>query len=502
MAYNTPTTSVSELIGQTSGIVSGSTPGMTNETWLGNLAGDNGGSTDVTTFIGASAGDTATNAGGSTFVGSESGKGATDAADSVFYGFQSGLNAVNASNSLFLGFAAGSGATNAQNSIFIGNATGVNDTVDNTGGSTSIVIGNGASTGGNINSIVIGNQGQNTLPNQFLVPISYTEVSLGRMDGGPFQGLSLSAANNSVLLGTNNGIAFTIDGVNAVSTINSAGTPGLSLDFTNEDFVLGNKNTNTYLDVNGGTGNVNAFIQSGANSFQVLDNGNSGLPAATFGTSLSQIGDIAFSGTGTVFNVDPIGGLIESHVSSQFNVFDATTHKYISIDPSGGNSFFGPFSVSGLDQGLWVDTNAQINSLKSPGGTNITNTLGDIYFGVDITNKKLLMPNTIIESVDAEPYGSTINLVAGMAGENMVTFGPSGGGASTINLPTGTNADVGTRFTASDLGGAVAANNVTIDAGTGNTITGPGGTAQTFILNTNGTSVTLIKATSTKWMII
>lgn len=251
-----------------------------------------------------------------------------------------------------------------------------------------------------------------------------------------------------------------------------------------------------------GNGNTNAYVQGPSYGFQVIDSGNSGLPSANFSTSLSQIGDIAGIGTGTVFNVDPIGGLIESHVSGQFNVFDATTHKYISIDPSGGNSFFGPFSVSGLDQGLWVDTNAQINSLKSPGGTNITNTLGDIYFGVDIQNKALLMPNTIVESVDAEPYGSTINLAAGMAGENMVTFGPSGGGASTINLPTGTNAYVGTRFTASDLGGAVAANNVTIDAGTGNTITGTGGTAQTFILNTNGTSVTLIKATSTKWMII
>lgn len=201
-----------------------------------------------------------------------------------------------------------------------------------------------------------------------------------------------------------------------------------------------------------GNGNTDAYVQGPSYGFQVLDSGNSGLPSADFSTVLSQIGDIAGIGTGTVFNVDPIGGVIDAHVSDSFNVFNGTNTK---------------------------------------------------YFEVDTVAKNIISQGTMVESnIGSTTYGGTLNYTAGFAGKSRAYFSGSHSGSATgLLLPTGTNASIGTKFTVDDLGGLATTDPITIDAGSSNTITGPLGTAQTFVLTTSGTSVSIIKLTSTAWMI-
>lgn len=71
-------------------------------------------------------------------------------------------------------------------------------------------------------------------------------------------------------------------------------------------------------------------------------------------------------------------------------------------------------------------------------------------------------------------------------------------GATTINLPTGTNAAIGTVVIVSDLDAIAAANHITIDAGASNTINAATN-AQTFVMATNGQSISLQKVTATAW---
>lgn len=234
------------LIGQTSGIISNPAGLGTFETWLGELAG-NGVTSSVafnSTFLGYQSGDTATGAYDSVFVGDNAGALATDAHDSVFLGEYTGWSAFNADNSIFIGNAtgeqaenadnsifmgtgSGSNATNANNSIFIGESSGFHDSVDNSGGSYSILIGANTSTDGNIDSVAIGTGAVNTLANQFLVSsptAPFTDVSiesLGDWSIGDYNG----GANNVKLLGDNSSATivghvniydlFTLNGIGA-----------------------------------------------------------------------------------------------------------------------------------------------------------------------------------------------------------------------------------------------------------------------------------------------
>ncbi len=93
-------------------------------TWMGNGAGQNGGSTDNTVFIGIGAGDNADNADYSNFIGTGAGLNATNADHSNFFGQLAGCNATDADNANFFGYRAGCGATAANNSNFFGNSSG------------------------------------------------------------------------------------------------------------------------------------------------------------------------------------------------------------------------------------------------------------------------------------------------------------------------------------------------------------------------------------------
>jgi len=77
----------------------------------------------------------------------------------------------------------------------------------------------------------------------------------------------------------------------------------------------------------------------------------------------------------------------------------------------------------------------------------------------------------------------------------------TGTGATTIILPTGTNDPIGTIVIVKDLDAISASGSpITVDAGIGNTINA-GLIAQTFIINTNGMSLTIKKVTATAWAV-
>jgi hypothetical protein len=101
--------------------------------------------------------------------------------------------------------------------------------------------------------------------------------------------------------------------------------------------------------------------------------------------------------------------------------------------------------------------------------------------------------------IDLVDYGTTTNLTLA---DYDIQVGAAGTGATTINLPTGTNAPVGTVYIIKDFGGAGVVNLITIDAGTGNTIHAVL-TAQTLAFSSlsAGAAVTLKKVTATAWSV-
>jgi hypothetical protein len=149
-------------------VVIGSTNSLGSETWLGANAGGGSGSTTSTVFIGDNA----------------------------------GINAGNASYSVFLGKNAGSGASGANDSIFIGNGAGQSDTVNDSSGGTSILIGENTSTGARPNSIALGTGATNTASNQFMVGSSGTPITSMVITG---------ASGQTCLLQPGTGVSCTSD---------------------------------------------------------------------------------------------------------------------------------------------------------------------------------------------------------------------------------------------------------------------------------------------------
>ncbi len=159
----------------------------TDSNFMGYRAGKLATNASYSNFFGTSAGQDATNAADSVFIGNQTGNGATNATSSIFIGGGAGQNAVDAefsvflgagagygtlnfaaSNSFFVGANAGGNAANAANSIFLGERAGESDTVDNTTGGYSILLGPYTDTGNFSNSIAMGRGATNTASNQLV----------------------------------------------------------------------------------------------------------------------------------------------------------------------------------------------------------------------------------------------------------------------------------------------------------------------------------------------
>ncbi len=183
---STSTNSDSVALGIGAGQGAGPTPALINSIFLAPYAGNGAATVSSSNFIGVSAGSGAANISNSVFIstnagvnsddiigtvilGNGAGGGANTVDDSLFLGSGTGTGATSTSDSIFIGTDAGSSTNNASNSIFIGHAAGNNDTVSNTAGHTSILIGESTSTGGFSDSIALGQGAINTASNEFMI---------------------------------------------------------------------------------------------------------------------------------------------------------------------------------------------------------------------------------------------------------------------------------------------------------------------------------------------
>ena len=147
-------------------IINTSSQAGAQSNFIGYLAGQSSNIAQSSNFIGFRAGYLTTNTNFSNFIGYNAGDGATNANYSNFLGDNAGYTSINANYSNFIGYSAGNNSPNANNSIFIGKSAGQTDTVNNTGGKSSILIGDYSSTGGNSDSIAIGKGTKNSTSGQ------------------------------------------------------------------------------------------------------------------------------------------------------------------------------------------------------------------------------------------------------------------------------------------------------------------------------------------------
>ncbi len=339
--------------------------GSFSSNFFGNGAGYNASAAQYSNFYGYDAGNSATNANSSNFFGLTSGKQATNANNSNFFGNSAGLQATNASNSnffgpsagylavnashsSFIGDSAGASATNAANSLFIGSHSGENDTVDNTGGSFSVAIGNYSGTGGFANSIALGNGVINSAANQlnvgnvlFASGLYSSNVRssapqaagrLGVATSSPYARLSIQANN-----GDTNTTLFAIGSstASATTTLFSVSNTGL---VTGGNYSLTNGTTTGSLAVTASTtiaGQLNAVggatlgaLTLGALPGTILSTNGSGVTQAT-----TVSAPLSFSGS--TLSITQSGLAQNGYLSStDFNTFN---NKISSTSLSGGN---------------------------------------------------------------------------------------------------------------------------------------------------------------------
>lgn len=135
-------------------------------------------------------------------------------------------------------------------------------------------------------------------------------------------------------------------------------------------------------------------------------------------------------------------------------------------------------------------------------------TAGSGKMSVDVTNvanRHRTEPNTdgyysIAATITTPAYGTTVNQAATILvnGATLDAEFHTGTGATGYLLPTGVNAEVGSIVKICDLDAIAVTSNITIDAGTGNTINATT-VAQTKVMNVSGSCYTLKKVTSTAW---
>ncbi len=289
-----------------------------NSNFLGYVAGENATNASDSTFMGAYAGSGATNADSSVFIGGGAGQNAVDAEFSVFLGSGAGYGTLNfaASYSFFVGSNAGGNAANASNSIFIGERAGENDTVDNTTGGYSILLGPYTDTGNFSNSIAMGRGATNTASNQLVFGSDDTNSSIG-----------------TVFFGT---------GVTATSpvgvVINGSGASGTDI-------------AGASLTLAGGKATGNAL--GGSLIFQTSDAGASGATLQSLTTKMTLLpsGFFGINDTTPDYRLD-IETDVASYVANFFNDGNATTRSGILIQ--GGlddHTAVGPSTLIGFQDG-------------------------------------------------------------------------------------------------------------------------------------------------------
>ncbi len=278
-----------------------------NSNFVGQQAGYHADNAYSGNFIGNNAGFYATSAYNSNFIGREAGQSATDAYNANFFGFGAGEGAVSANNSFFVGYQAGLSADNANNSIFLGYNAGLNDSVNNSGGGTSILIGDNTSTGGYSNSIAIGAAAANTAANQLVVgsassPINEMYLGLNSTNAYPIlygnvNGVGIGTTNPLTRLQVNGNITA-YDEANRYTSIVAGPISGSHVGI-HWDSVAQSGSIQTASDsyplLIGGSETI--FSPSGVEAMRIASGGNVGIGATTPAYKLDVGGDINFTGT-------------------------------------------------------------------------------------------------------------------------------------------------------------------------------------------------------------
>jgi len=185
--------------------------------------------------------------------------------------------------------------------------------------------------------------------------------------------------------------------------------------------------------------------------------------------------DSYFTGNATNSLVQ-FADITNSIVTSTFNT---ATASYLEL----ANSVSGATTVAKVeDQVVTLGTTA--------GGNGTTAVLDDV-------NQNIALYKSQVRTVDVVAYNTTNTI--GLGYFHVAHSGSTGAVTDTLDTA---NFPVGTILVISDVDGIASTSNITIDADTGNTINGAGGSAQTLILNVDFSSVTIQLVNATTWMVI
>jgi hypothetical protein len=290
---------------------------------LSNFFGFNSGRNAVdavsSNFFGPSAGYDATSASYSNFFGSGAGVEAVNASNSNFFGQGTGGQAAKASYSNFFGYGTGAGAVGAMNSTIIGSFSGFNDTVDNTTGGWSILLGPCLTTGGYSNSVLIGGGSSaydcntatqfqsNTKTNQFMLADTITDV---RWSGVEYTLPSAQGGAGEVLTNDGSGVLSWDTGIIAIGgSGNTLYSPGLGAGeghttFGNNVFLgadTGDGATgvygSTFIGPFAGTNATNAY----SSSFIGISAGNDATNASSSIFAGESAGRLAVNASNSIF---------------------------------------------------------------------------------------------------------------------------------------------------------------------------------------------------------
>lgn len=263
---------------------------------------------------------------------------------------------------------------------------------------------------------------------------------------------------------------------------------GGSMDFS----ALSNLSADaSFLNINPGTitvGNVDqaqlAINQTtqiltfdGTDAFSVF--GNTVMKVEAFNGSRQEnrfrAGDVAGTGTGTLWDVYDRDGQITGTLNSFFIIQDVTFNPMIS-----GDTLSKIISIGAVGTGTELTINPSAGMVFNDSG--------------GFTSQFLRLTSNV--------YGFNLGTVS-FTGENTSIIFSGGTGAITALLPTtGENFQDGTLLMVMDGDGIAAANTITIDAGSGNTINDNGVIAQTTIIDSNGGSKIFYKISSTGWLVV
>lgn len=237
------------------------------------------------------------------------------------------------------------------------------------------------------------------------------------------------------------------------------------------------------------------------------------------GTGLYTMGDLSGGGHSNK--------IVLNDGSVQDFRYETGSAKYLFLSHTLNLFQMGDMDGSHNSSFLQIDDGAKLLEFSSGGHnylkfdvTNKIYEMGDLsavgnstQFIIDDQNQRIAMDANLLVQLSAQTIkrtggiqDSTVTIVPFNIGTAAVTlnqydFEFSGStGTPHMNLPTGVVAPVGTIFMFSDLDCIAAANNITIDAGTSNFIVGSS-SAQTFVMNQNGQSITLKKVTATQWKV-